>query len=189
MRKIVKRKLLELFTLQPVTEEPQNHMSLVDMGLIWRLATLTPEDREARKRDGSEYCWIDYLHKICAIIFSRHANAYLIILINNKYDIPFSIKDDEHDRRAAKHPHVPNVFPKDRFPGAAEFSELMVNSGNKVRLQKLVKEELKTQVDQVQGDIIYCEGEVSTNLSTGVANGDYVFKHPEAETMLLSTYA
>ena len=41
----------------------------------------------------------------------------------------------------------------------------------------------------MQGDIIYCEGEVSTNLSTGVANGDYVFKHPEADTMLLSAYA
>lgn len=191
MRKTVKSKMLEVFTLEPVPEKPHNHVSLVDMGMIWRLATPTPEDREARKRDGSEYCWIDYLHKICTIIFSRHANAYLIILINDKYDLPFSIKDDEHARRAAKHPHVPNVYPKpkDRFPGAAEFSELMVNSGNKVRLQKLVKDELEKQVGQVQGDIIYCEGEVSTNLSTGVANGDYVFKHPEADTMLLSAYA
>ena len=46
----------------------------------------------------------------------------------------------------------------------------------------------KKQVGQVQGDVIYCEG-VSMNLSTGVANGDYVFKHPEADTMLLSAYA
>ncbi|KAJ8356940.1 hypothetical protein SKAU_G00197340 [Synaphobranchus kaupii] len=62
-------------------------------------------------------------------------------------------------------------------------------SGNEVRLQKLVKEQLKTQVGRVRGDIIYCEGETSTNLSTGVANGDYVFKHPEADTMLLSAHA
>ena len=129
----MKSKLLEVFTLEPVLEKPQNHVSLVDMGMIWQLATPTPEDREVRKRDGSEYCWIDYLHKICAIIFSRHTYAYLIILINDKYDLPFSIKDDEHDRRAAKHPQVPNVYPKpeDRFPGAAEFSVLMVSSGNK----------------------------------------------------------
>jgi hypothetical protein len=40
-----------------------------------------------------------------------------------------------------------------------------------------------------QGGIIYCEGETSTNLSTGVASGDYAFKHPEADTMLLSAYA
>jgi len=131
------------------------------------------------------------LDKICAIILSRHADARLIILINDKYDLPFSIKDDEHDRRAAKHLHIPNVFPKpeDMFPGAAEFNKLMVNSGNKVRLQKLVKEQLKKQVGRVQSSIIYCEGEMSTNLSTGVANGDYVFKHPEADTMLLSAYA
>ena len=41
----------------------------------------------------------------------------------------------------------------------------------------------------MHGDIIYCEGETSTNLSTGVANGDYIFRHPEADTMLLSAYA
>ncbi|KAJ8380935.1 hypothetical protein SKAU_G00017130 [Synaphobranchus kaupii] len=111
------------------------------MGLIWRLATPTSEDREARKRDGSEYRWSDYLSKICAIILSRHANAVLIILVNDRYDLPFSIKDDEHDRRAAKHPHIPNVFPKpeDRFPGAAEFNKLMVNSGNKLQGDLLIK--------------------------------------------------
>ena len=131
MRKTVKSKLLELFKLDPEIEKPRDHISLVDMGLIWRLATPTPEDRETGKRDGSEYHWGDYLDKICAMIFS---NAYLIILVNDIYDLPFSIKDDEHDRCAAIHPKGPNVFPKpeDRFPGAAEFNQLMVNSGNKV---------------------------------------------------------
>ncbi len=192
MRKTAKSKLLEMFTLvDQVAENPRDHVSLVDMGMIWRLATPTPEDREARKRDGSEYCWSDYLYKICAIIISRHIDAQLIILVNDKYDLPFSIKDDEHDRRAAKYPHVPNVFPKpkDTFPASPEFNKIMTNSGNKVRLQQLVKEQLKTQVGRVQGDIIYCEGDKSTNLSTGVASGDYVFKQPEADTMMLSAYA
>ena len=191
MRKTAKSKLLQLFNLDPVAEKPRDYISLVDMGLIWRLATPTPDGREARRRDGSEYRWNDYLDKICTIIRSRHADACLIILINDRYDLPFSIKDDEHDRRAAKHPHIPNVFPKpeDTFPGAAEFNKLMFNSGNKVRLQKLVKEQLITQVGQVRGGIIYCEGETSTNLSTGMVSGDYVFKHPEADTILLSAYA
>ena len=41
----------------------------------------------------------------------------------------------------------------------------------------------------MQGDMIYCEGETTTNLSTGVVNRDYidVFKHPY--TILLSVYA
>ncbi|KAF3833219.1 hypothetical protein F7725_026884 [Dissostichus mawsoni] len=88
MRKTVKSKSLELFNLDPVIEDPRDHCSLVDMGLIWQLATPTPEDREARKRDGSEYLWSDYLEKISAIIFSRHANASHIILVNDKYDLP-----------------------------------------------------------------------------------------------------
>ena len=135
------------------------------MGLIWRLATPTPEDQESRKQEGSEYHWGDYLDKICAMIFS---NAYLIILVNDIHDLPFSIKDDEHDRCAAIHPKGPNVFPKpeDRFPGAAELNQLMVNSGNKVRLQKLVKEQMKRQAGHVHGDIIYYKGETSTNLGS-----------------------
>lgn len=56
-------------------------------------------------------------------------------------------------------------------------------------MQELVKEHLKTQVGRVRGGIIYCEGETSTNLSTGAVSGDYVFKHPEADTTLLYTYA
>ncbi|KAL8563613.1 hypothetical protein ACOMHN_024714 [Nucella lapillus] len=133
--KTMKSKMLELFNKDPVAQKPQTYISIVDMGMIWRLATPTPDDREARKRDGSYYSWNDYLHNICAIIFSRHANASpYIILINDKYDLPFSIKDDEHDRRAAKHGHIPNVFPKpeDTFPGAAEFNQFMVRSGNKI---------------------------------------------------------
>ena len=48
MRKICKSKLLEFFDLDPVVRKPHNYVSLVDMGLIWRLATPTPEDREAK---------------------------------------------------------------------------------------------------------------------------------------------
>jgi len=83
-----------------------------------------------------------------------------------------------------------NVFPKpkDEFPGAAEFNKIMANSDNMVRLQKLVKEHIKTVVSRFRGSIIYCEGETSTNLSTDVATTDFGFKHLEADTMLLSAY-
>ena len=117
---IRKSKLLQLLSMEPVTEIPLGYISVVDMGLIWRLATPTPEDREAKRRDGSEYRWINYLDKILVIITSRHADAYIIILVNDRYDIPYSIKDDERDRRAAKYPHIANVFPKpdDNFPNS-----------------------------------------------------------------------
>ena len=72
------------------------------MGMIWRLATPTADDHESRNRDGSQYHWSDYLDKICTLIFSRHAGARLIVLLNDKYSLPFSIKDDENDRRAVQ---------------------------------------------------------------------------------------
>ena len=78
--------------------------------------------------------WRDYLQKICCIIFSRHRDARLIILVNDRYDLPLTIKDDERQRRAAKHHLIPNVFPKpdDFFPATAEFNKVMVNLSSKV---------------------------------------------------------
>jgi len=92
---------------------------------------------------------------------------------------------------AARHSHIPNVSPRpeDNFPGAVEFNKIMASSGNKVKLQKLVKEHKKTQISRLSGGIIYCEAEMSTNLRTGAASVDFGFKHPEADTMLLCAYA
>jgi len=113
-----------MFNLDPIPQKPLDYISLVDMGLMWRFATPTQEDREASKRDGSQYRWHYYLEKICFIIFSRHRDARLIIIVNDRYDLHFTIEDDEHERRAAKHYHMPNVFPKpdDIFPATAEFN-------------------------------------------------------------------
>ena len=83
MHKTCKSKLLQEFTLDPVSKKPHNHISLVDMGLIWRLATPSSEDREAKKRDGSQYRWSNYLDKICNMVISCHSDACLIILVND----------------------------------------------------------------------------------------------------------
>ena len=77
MRKSSKSKLLGLFKLDPVGERPRYHISLVDMGLIWRLATPTPIDCEARKQDGTDYSWKDYLDKICAITISSYLGLHM----------------------------------------------------------------------------------------------------------------
>ena len=37
--------------------------------------------------------------------------------------------------------------------------------------------------------MIYCVGQRSTNLSNGMDDADIVFKHTEADTMLISAYA
>ena len=110
LRKTAKSKLLQSFTREPQLN-PNEFTSLVDMGLIWRLTTPTSDDRDGKKRSGVEYTWKDYLDKICSIVFARHSNAIKIILINDKY-VGSSIKDDEHDRRAAKYANLPNVYQK-----------------------------------------------------------------------------
>ena len=49
MCKTAKSKILDLFCLKAVDENPTDYVSVVDMGLIWRLATPTYFDDEARK--------------------------------------------------------------------------------------------------------------------------------------------
>ena len=56
----------------------------------------------------------------------------------------YRIKDDERVRRSSRYPEAGNKFPKpnDNFPGQTEFSVLMCDSGNKVRLKSLVSQTL-----------------------------------------------
>jgi len=59
-RKTQKSKLVQKLTLQPFNFN--SYTALVDMGMIWRLATPTAEERA--KGDGSSYTWGDYTNKI-----------------------------------------------------------------------------------------------------------------------------
>lgn len=111
MRKTAKSKLLDYFSLEPTSTTLDDYVSIIDMGMIWRLASPTAEDREAKRRDGDCYRWIHYLTKIHDLIISRHPRATTIILVNDRYDLSHSIKDDEHNRRIAKHVSQPNKYP------------------------------------------------------------------------------
>ena len=159
------------------------------MGLIWRLATPTTEDHDIKKRCGNEFKWVDYLDKVVSMVFSRHSSAQTLILFNDIYT-GSNIKDDEHDRRAAKQVNLPNVYPKenDSFPSVAQFKKIMLKSENKTRLQKLLKQRFKVRILEKRGEVIYCEGDAAENLTTGLPDQQFVFDQAEADTMLLTAY-
>ena len=108
MRKTAKSKLLNHFNLVPISTTLDGYVSIIDMGMIWRLASPTAEDREAKRRDGDCYRWTLYLAKIHDLIISRHPRTTTIILMNDRYDLSHSITDDEHECRIAKHGSQPN---------------------------------------------------------------------------------
>ncbi|KAG1697231.1 hypothetical protein GQR58_006067 [Nymphon striatum] len=135
LRHTAKSKLFEHLNLQPTADKPAIYSSLIDMSMLFRLATPTPADREKKKRDGSDYKWQDYIDNICFMVHSRHPDAEQTYAINDPYPKPneYSIKDDERDRRSASHPNAGNKFPTldEKFPGPKEFSSFMSNSQNK----------------------------------------------------------
>ena len=190
MRKTAKSKVLQGFVRKQHDGGLQSCISFVDMGLIWRLATPTTEDRDIKKRCGAEYKWVDYLNKVVSMVFSRHQTARTLILINDVYS-GSNIKDDEHDRRAAKQINLPNVFPKeiDNFPSVSQFKKIMLKSENKTRLQKLLKQRFKARITEARGQVIYCEGVSAENLTTGTQDQQFVFQQAEADTMLLTAYS
>jgi hypothetical protein len=64
-RKTQQSKLIQRLSLQSVhLQEP--YTALIDMGMIWRMATPSAEDR--KKQDGTPYKWSDYVHKVSSII-------------------------------------------------------------------------------------------------------------------------
>ena len=163
MRKTAKSKLLQSFSRQPVLEVPSAYISLVDMGLIWRLASPTSDDCDAKTCSGTDYLWHDYLNKVCLMIYSRHNNATTIILINNNYTVVTSVKDGKHERQTATHTNLPNFYPKEaeKFPTPTQFKWIMLKSENKVWLQKLLKHWFKATAHVQQAKLIYCEWDVA----------------------------
>lgn len=55
------------------------------------------------------------------------------------------MKDDERDRPSAKQSYFHKQFqtPDSKFPGPAELNGCLTNRNNKMRLQKLVKDQLR----------------------------------------------
>ena len=131
MWKIVKSKLFEQFHLDPVTEELEDYISRIDMGMIWHLATPTHDDCEARKRGGSEYRMDQ---STGALTTWKWYVASSIHDLPTQFPSPLpmtdttslSIKDDDHDWRAAKWWHI-IPKPEGLFPDAAEFNHIMMN--------------------------------------------------------------
>ena len=187
-RKTQKSKLIQKFSLQPVDlQEP--YIALIDMGMIWRMATPTAEDRQTQ--DGIPYKWSDYAQKVSSIIFARHNNDTRIICVNDPYDVAYSTKDDEREMRVQGRAHVPNIYMKfnDPFPSARAFKTLLCSTSNKERLQKLICRHLTDLAQSVHAEIVYSVGSNCTNLSTQESMPEYSFSQSEADTILFSAYA
>ena len=135
-----KSKLIQNLNLVPV--DARVYVVIVDMGMIWRRSTPTQLDRQ--KADATVYTWEDFITKVINLVFSRHQLATKIIMVNDPYKLPYSIKDDERDRLKQGNSNIPRVFPKlkDKFPSVSEFNTFLCSGENKTRPQHLIKNEL-----------------------------------------------
>ena len=188
-RKTQKSKLIQKLHLQSIDLQ-ESYTVLIDMGMVWRMATPSAEDRQ--KQDATPYKWSDYAHKVSSIILARHANAHRIFCVNDPYATTYSIKDDERALRVQGRVHVPNVFMKlnDPFPSAKELKKFLCSASNKGRLQKLIHSYLTDLAQKTDVEIFYSVGSHCTNLSTQQhIMENYSFEQSEADTILFSTYA
>ena len=154
-RKTQKSKLVQKFSLQSVDlQEP--YVALIDMGMIWRMATPTAEDRQTQ--NGTPYKWSNYVHnhKVSSIILAHHGNAHRIVCVNDPYNTAYSTKDDERDLRVQGRAHVPNIYMKlgNPFSFAREFKTLLCSISNKGRLQKLICSYLTDLAQNVDPEIL-----------------------------------
>lgn len=193
MYKCQKSKLLECMKFQEVPA-PNAYTALIDMGLYWRIATPTPEDRH--KPDGTTYSWADYAAKIFNVAKSRHPFASCYIFVNDYYEMQYGIKDAERILRAntknASYSGLSkNVYikPEDPFPPSREFSEFLHNDKNKVRLQLFLKDEfIKLVASQLEKSFIFSLRETCWDLHTGLNIYAYQCFQSEADTILFYIY-
>ena len=160
------------------------------MSFIWRLATPTPADREIVCRYGSEYTWGDFGKKVISIIASPHSSATKIVCVNDVYILKYTITDDERDRRSKNLKNIPNISIKsaDKFPSSTQFTSILSNSSNKVRLQQLIEMRLKEYRSTTVKEIIQCTGLSAKNLFTGIKIDEFGLNHVEADTAIFTIY-
>eukprot|EP00794_Sanderia_malayensis_P008488 gene8488-9395_t len=157
------------------------------MGLYWRLATPTQEDRD--KEDGEFFTWADYAAKIFGIAMSRHKHASTFHFINDRYDVPNSIKDMEHQRRSIYSVFISgscNVYSKrdQAVPKAKAFNSFFANKGNKLPLQEFLWKEFKLLALDKPQEFFYTTREKCVNLKTSAVSPELECHHHEADTKL-----
>ena len=145
MQKTQESKALEKCNMSRTANYPREYVCFFDMGFIWRLATPTPADREIVRRYGSEYTWGDFGKKVVSIVASRHSSSTKIVWVNDVYNLKYTVEDDERDRRSKNLKNIPNIpiESADKFPSSTQFTSILSNSSNKVRLQQLIEMRLK----------------------------------------------
>ena len=157
MRKTVKSTLKNSFEMHEATLESTSYISIVDMGFIWRLATLSIADRESAEGD---FTWGNYATKIFNIILQRHPNAIEYHLVNDRYDVELSIKDAEHQKRNSMFLEGSrNIFPSSNLavPPKRNFNSFFGNAENKIRLQDFLFQELTEFAKNHQKTFVYTE--------------------------------
>ena len=164
MCKVQKSKLQEKLSMTAIPE-PDVYTSIVDMGLIWRLAAPTTEDRE--KGDDTMYTWGDYPEKVVRSVLARHKHAERIICMNDPYDQNFSIKDTERMLHQKGKP-ISNMRSENKCPLIKDFHALLGNSGNKIPLQAFLEKAFQRSAATSSTEIIYCVVcSIANNLTTG----------------------
>ena len=86
-RKTQKSKLIQKLSLRCV-DQHEPYTALIDLGMIWRMATPSAEDRQTdtHTHDGIPYKWFNYVQRLSSIIRACHIAAERIICGNDPYN-------------------------------------------------------------------------------------------------------
>ena len=135
-----------------------------------------------------KFTWGDYATKIFSIINSRHPAAKEFHLVNDRYDVIFSIKDSEHHRRRKKFfQGSKNVFfdAKYEIPPARSFVSFFTNDGNKMRLQEFLFRELQELAKTKNAKFLYTLKEKCFTLNPLDIAQEFACHQHESDTRML----
>jgi len=118
-----------------------------------------------------------------------------MVFVNDPYDLEFTTKDSEHDRRQSSQPYrhgTKNVYmkSKDRFPAAKDFSNMFSNTTNMQRLQTFLKKEFANLAQTKPAiNFVYSVRHTCWNLSSGDQCEEFECHHIEADTIMFFIYS
>ena len=108
--------------------------------------------------------------------------------VNDVYNLEYTIKCDEKDRRTKNMKNILNITIKleGKFPSSTQFMSILSNSSNKVRLQQFIEMKLKEYSSTTVKKIIQCIGISAKNLFKSLSIDEFGLNYAEADTTIFT---
>ena len=140
------------------------------------------------------YTWAEYASNMLSLILRHHKSPTTLVLVNDPYDLPYTIKDSERIMQTSRHGSegTRNILIRaaEGFPSPKSLGDLFASARNKQHLQAFLKNQFRSMsAGLTNKELIYSVDLTCENLTTVMEVNECECNHIEADTAMFYIYS